>query len=139
MVVSLALVRVMLSPPGEGAGDEHGHEPVTGSWWAALRRPAVHAAGTLEAAGWLLLLIAFENWWLRLTMGDLTRWGVAALAAFWGGSALLEHLRTAGENDELPPASSAFRQLADPKRPLPPPKSPPLPEEPSSSPADPSA
>jgi len=46
-----------------------------------------------------------------------------ALAAAGAGKLVIGHLE-AGENDELPPASSAFRQLADPKRPLPPPTSP---------------
>jgi len=45
------------------------------------------------------------------------------VAAAGAGKLVTDHLE-AGENDQLPPASREFRQLADPKRPLPPPTPP---------------
>ena len=60
----------------------------------------------------------------------------AAVAAAGAGKLVIAHLE-ADENDELPPASSAFRQFADPKRPLPPPALPSRPGEPPAHSADP--
>ena len=93
--------------------------------------PAWQVAGFSVLFTALLALLFLFPGQVELILG-------AAVAAAGAGKLVIAHLE-ADENDELPPASSAFRQLADPKRPLPPPTLPPQPGEPLDHSADPSA
>jgi hypothetical protein len=92
--------------------------------------PAWQVAGFSVLFTALLALLFLFPGQVELILG-------AMVAAAGAGKLVIGHLE-AGENDALPPASREFRQLADPKRPLPPPTSPLLSEERPTSSADPS-
>jgi len=132
--IALAFVAVVLVVVGDDllaaaaacGGGIMGFFAVTG------QRPASDLLLGIPVAFALLLAVLF-------LFRDNYEFGLGLIFAAVGASTLVIGYLKADENDELPPASSAFLQLTDPKQPLPPPTSPSQPGEPLDHSADSSA